>query len=75
MVAGLVIVDYIYGWCGLGGRMLRASAAGAAAASDRRALGAAVLFVLFFIGVDLLERLALRRVDPRLRFQEPSNAG
>ena len=75
MVGGLLIVDYIYGWGGLGGRMLRVSAAGVAAANDRRALGAAVLFVLFFIGVDLLERLALRRVDPRLRLQEPGSSG
>jgi ABC-type dipeptide/oligopeptide/nickel transport system permease component len=75
MVSGLVIVDYIYGWGGLGGRMLRAGALGVAAASDRRALGAAVILVLFFIGVDLLERLALRRVDPRLRLQEPGSAG
>jgi peptide/nickel transport system permease protein len=75
MVGGLVIVDYIYGWGGLGGRMLRVSSAGVAAASDRRALGAVVLFVLFFIVVDLLERLALRRADPRRRFQEPASAG
>jgi ABC-type dipeptide/oligopeptide/nickel transport system permease component len=75
MVGGLVIVDYIYGWGGLGGRMLRISAAGVSAANDRRALGAAVLLVLFFIFVDLLERLALRRVDPRVRLQEPGSAG
>jgi ABC-type dipeptide/oligopeptide/nickel transport system permease component len=75
MVGGLVIVDYIYGWGGLGGRMLRASAAGVAAANDRRALGAAVLFVLFFIGVDTLERLALRRIDPRVQLREPASPG
>jgi peptide/nickel transport system permease protein len=74
MVSGLVIVDYIYGWGGLGSRMLRASVSGVAA-NDRRALGAAVILVLFFIGVDVLERLALRRVDPRMRLREPGSAG
>jgi ABC-type dipeptide/oligopeptide/nickel transport system permease component len=76
MVGGLMIVDYIYGWGGLGGRMLRISSAGVvSAANDRRALGAAVLFVLFFIGVDMLGRLALRRADPRIRLQEPASEG
>jgi peptide/nickel transport system permease protein len=75
MVSGFVIVDYIYGWGGLGGRMLRTSASGVAAANDRRALGAAVVLVLFFIGVDVLEHLALGRLDPRMRLQEPGSAG
>jgi ABC-type dipeptide/oligopeptide/nickel transport system permease component len=68
MVSGLVIVDYLYGWNGLGGKLLRGgTAAGITPSEDRVAAGAAVMLVCFFVFIDALGRLALRRADPRLR--------
>lgn len=68
IVGGLVIIDYLYNWGGLGTYMLRAAGViTARGASDQLAAGAAVLLVFVFVAVDSIGRLALRRLDPRLR--------
>jgi ABC-type dipeptide/oligopeptide/nickel transport system permease component len=68
IVGGVVIVDYLYNWGGLGTYMLRsAGAITARGANDQQVAGAAVLLVFVFVAVDAIGRLALRRADPRLR--------
>jgi ABC-type dipeptide/oligopeptide/nickel transport system permease component len=68
IVGGLVIVDYMYNWNGLGSYMLKASGALAARNSnDQLVAGAGVLLVCLFVGIDALGRLLLRQADPRLR--------
>jgi ABC-type dipeptide/oligopeptide/nickel transport system permease component len=67
IISGLVIVDYLYNWNGLGTSLLKATGAiTARGANDRLATGAAVLLVCLFVGVDALGRLALRHADPRM---------
>jgi ABC-type dipeptide/oligopeptide/nickel transport system permease component len=67
IVAGVVIVDYMYNWNGLGSYMLRATGAFAARnANDQQTAGAVVLLVCLFVGIDALGRLLLRQADPRL---------
>jgi ABC-type dipeptide/oligopeptide/nickel transport system permease component len=68
VVGGLVIVDYLYNWGGLGTAMLRSVGLLAGVGSNEQlTAGAAALLVILFVAVDLLGRLALRRADPRLR--------
>jgi ABC-type dipeptide/oligopeptide/nickel transport system permease component len=68
IVGGLVIVDYMYNWNGLGSYMLKATGAIAARnPNDYANAGAAVLLVCLFVGIDALGRLLLRQADPRLR--------
>jgi ABC-type dipeptide/oligopeptide/nickel transport system permease component len=68
IVSGLVIVDYMYNWNGLGSYMLKAAGAFAARnANDQLTAGAGVLLVCLFVGIDALGRLLLRQADPRLR--------
>jgi ABC-type dipeptide/oligopeptide/nickel transport system permease component len=68
IVSGLVIVDYMYNWNGLGSYMLKATGALAARNSnDQLMAGAGVLLVCLFVGIDALGRLLLRQADPRLR--------
>jgi ABC-type dipeptide/oligopeptide/nickel transport system permease component len=68
IVAGVVIVDYMYNWNGLGSYMLKATGAFAArGANDQQTAGAGVLLVCLFVGIDALGRLLLRQADPRLR--------
>ena len=61
MVSALVIIEYMYNWGGLGQRLIGGSGGEAVAAS------AGLVLVAFFVVVDLLGRLLLRRADPRLR--------
>lgn len=61
MVGALVIIEYMYNWGGLGQRLVGRSGGEAMAAS------AGVVLVAFFVLVDLIGRLLLRRADPRLR--------
>jgi ABC-type dipeptide/oligopeptide/nickel transport system permease component len=68
IVGGVVIVDYMYNWNGLGSYMLKATGAFAARnPNDNANAGAAVLLVCLFVGIDALGRLLLRQADPRLR--------
>lgn len=67
MVGGLVIVDYMYGWGGLGRAMLQVRPGVVSPAEDQIMAGAAVLLLVFFVLIDALGRLALRGADPRLR--------
>jgi ABC-type dipeptide/oligopeptide/nickel transport system permease component len=68
IVSGVVIVDYMYNWNGLGSYMLKATGAFAARnANDQLTAGAGVLLVCLFVGIDALGRLLLRQADPRLR--------
>jgi ABC-type dipeptide/oligopeptide/nickel transport system permease component len=62
MVGGLVIVEWVANWNGLGERMLAVGRLGSARPADEPiAAGAGVLFVLLFVTVDGLARLAARR--------------
>lgn len=66
VVGGLVIVDYLYNWNGLGSQMLMSTGAIASRGSnDQLAAGAAVLLVCLFVAIDALGRLVLRYADPR----------
>jgi ABC-type dipeptide/oligopeptide/nickel transport system permease component len=67
MVSAMVIVDYMSGWGGLGRKVLRVNYGIVNPADDQVIAGAAMLLLIFFIGVDALGRLALRGADPRLR--------
>ena len=67
VVGGIVIVDYLYNWNGVGTYMLKAAGVLGRFANDQLAAGAAVLLVFLIIAIDTLGRLALRRADPRLR--------
>lgn len=67
MISGLVIVDYLSGWNGLGRLMLRIRDSTTGPNEAQVVAGAAVMLVLFFVIVDALGRLALRGADPRLR--------
>ena len=66
-VGGLVIVDYLSGWNGLGRLMLQVKNGTVSPAESQVAAGATIMLVLFFVVVDALGRLALRGADPRLR--------
>jgi ABC-type dipeptide/oligopeptide/nickel transport system permease component len=61
MVSALVIIEYMYNWGGIGQRLIGRSGGEAISAS------AGLVLVVFFVLVDLLGRLLLRRADPRLR--------
>src|SRR5215213_3401170 len=62
IVAGVVIVDYMYNWNGLGSYMLKAAGAFAAPnANEQQTGGAVVLLVCLFVGIDALGRLLLRQ--------------
>jgi ABC-type dipeptide/oligopeptide/nickel transport system permease component len=67
MVSSFVIVDYVYGWGGLGGRMLHIDRHGIGTAESQVNAGAAAVLVIFFVITDLLGRLLLGRLDPRLQ--------
>ncbi|HEX5691425.1 MAG TPA: ABC transporter permease [Roseiflexaceae bacterium] len=69
LVGGLVIIDYVYGWGGLGRKMLQVNFGIVSAANDEMILGAAVLLLCFFVLIDALGRLLLRGADPRLSEQ------
>jgi ABC-type dipeptide/oligopeptide/nickel transport system permease component len=66
-VGGLVIVDYLSGWNGLGRLMLQVRFGTVSPAESQVAAGATIMLVIFFVAVDALGRLVLRGADPRLR--------
>jgi peptide/nickel transport system permease protein len=67
MVGGLVIVDYLSGWNGLGRLMIEVRDGSASPNDTQVVAGATILLVIFFVAIDALGRLALRGADPRLR--------
>jgi ABC-type dipeptide/oligopeptide/nickel transport system permease component len=67
LVSGLVIVDYLSGWNGLGRLMIQVRSGSASPNEAQIVAGATILLVIFFVVVDALGRLALRGADPRLR--------
>lgn len=68
MVGGLVIVDYLYNWGGLGRKLLEVSAPGIVSSRPGSiTAGAAVLLVCLFVGVDAVGRMLARWADPQMR--------
>lgn len=66
IVSGLIIVDYLYVWGGLGRKVLETGGAVVSARREQITAGAMIMFVLFFVITDAAGRLALRSADPRL---------
>jgi ABC-type dipeptide/oligopeptide/nickel transport system permease component len=67
MVGGVVIIDYMYAWGGLGRRMLNFNPFELATANTTVSISAALVLVVLFVVVDALGQLALRYADPRVR--------
>jgi peptide/nickel transport system permease protein len=67
MVGGIVIIDYIYGWGGLGQRMLNFRPFALPSPDTSVSITAALALVVLFVIVDSLGQLGLRYADPRLR--------
>ena len=67
MVSGLVIVDYLSGWNGLGRLIVQVRAGSASPNEAKVVAGATIILVIFFVVVDALGRLALHGADPRVR--------
>jgi ABC-type dipeptide/oligopeptide/nickel transport system permease component len=67
LINGLIIIDYMYGWGGLGRRMLTFDISGADAVSNSSAAGAALVLVIGLIVVDALGQISLQYASPRLR--------
>ena len=72
MVSSIIIVEYVYGWNGLGRRMLDYDVSAVDRPENAVALTSALILVTLFVLVDSLGRIALRYADPRLREREPS---
>ncbi len=67
MINSFIIIDYAYGWGGLGRRMLMLNSSDFDIVSNTSATGAVLVLVISFIIVDALGQLSLRYADPRLR--------
>jgi len=67
LIHGLIIIDYMYGWGGLGRRMLMFDFSGFDTVSNSSSTGAALVLVIGFVVVDALAQVSLRYADPRLR--------
>jgi ABC-type dipeptide/oligopeptide/nickel transport system permease component len=67
VINGLIIIDYMYGWGGLGRRMLIFDISDFDTVSNSSSAGAALMLVLGFVVVDALGQALLRHADPRLR--------
>jgi ABC-type dipeptide/oligopeptide/nickel transport system permease component len=67
LINGLIIIDYMYGWGGLGRRMLTFDISSFDAVSNSGATGAALLLVVGFVVLDALGQVSLRYADSRLR--------
>lgn len=66
IVAGMVIVDFMYGWGGLGRKLLSVNSEGVVAAGNAGvAAGAAVTLLLIFVLIDALGRLLIRGALPQ----------
>jgi ABC-type dipeptide/oligopeptide/nickel transport system permease component len=64
---GLIIIDYMYGWGGLGRRMLTFDISGFDTVTNSSAALAALVLVIGLVVVDALGQVSLRYADPRLR--------
>jgi ABC-type dipeptide/oligopeptide/nickel transport system permease component len=67
LINGLIMIDYIYGWGGLGRRMLTFDIGSFDTVSNSSADGAALVLVIGFVIIDALGQVSLRYADPRLR--------
>jgi len=67
LINGLIIIDYMFNWGGLGRSMLTFDISGGDAVSNSSATGAALVLVIGLIVVDALGQGALQYADPRLR--------
>lgn len=67
VIAGLVIVDVLYGWGGLGQRMLIVNPFSARPAANATAVGAGIILFIVFLLCDILGRIGTRYAEPRLR--------
>jgi peptide/nickel transport system permease protein len=64
LVGGMVIVDYMVGWRGLAGALLRPTGYGMVRPAEATlATGAAAVLLLFFVVADALGRFAMRRAQ------------
>lgn len=70
MVSSIIIVEYVYGWNGMGRRMLDYDVSAINRPENAVALTSALILVTLFVLVDSLGRIALRYADPRLRERE-----
>lgn len=66
MVASLIIVEYLYGWGGIGRRMIDFESNSAGRPENAIAVTAALILVLLFVLIDAVGQLALRYADPRV---------
>lgn len=67
LINGLIIIDYISGWGGLGRSMLTFDIGGVDTVSNNSAASAALVLVIGLVVVDALGQLSLQYADPRLR--------
>jgi ABC-type dipeptide/oligopeptide/nickel transport system permease component len=67
LINGLILIDYISGWGGLGRSMLTFDISGADSVSNSSAAVAALVLVIGLVAVDTLGQGSLRYADPRLR--------
>ena len=67
LINGLIMIDYIYGWGGLGRRMLIFDIGSFDTVSNSSSVGAALVLVIGIVVVDALGQVSLRYADPRLR--------
>lgn len=66
IVAGMVIVDFMYGWGGLGRKLLAVNAEGVVRPSNAGvAAGAAVILLILFVLIDAVGRLLVRGALPQ----------
>ena len=65
IVAGMVIVDYLYGWGGLGRKLLSVTSGGVVSRADGVAAGAAIVLLIFFVLADALGRLFFHGITPQ----------
>ncbi len=67
MVSGLVMVDYMYNWGGLGQLLLSVGNNGIGTTESNVAASAALVVVLFFVVTDLLGRLLAQHPTERIQ--------
>jgi ABC-type dipeptide/oligopeptide/nickel transport system permease component len=67
LINGLIIIDYMYNWGGLGRSMLTFDSGEFNTVSNSSAASAALVLVIGLVVVDTLGQLSLRYADPRLR--------
>jgi dipeptide transport system permease protein len=67
LINGLIIIDYISGWGGLGRTMFALDVREFDTVSNNSSAAAALVLVVGFVVVDALAQLSLRYADPRLR--------